>query len=233
MHKPDFHVKSIHYSWPRLGGELPTRARTTPQAGISLILALSALAVVMLLGASAAQVVLQNEKASRGDRDRQLAFHAAEAALQDAELDITQTAHSVAQRGRAFAAPASAELFIEACGAGKDNPSLGLCRNLADGIPAWQAVDFLDADPVTAKSVPYGRFTGQIFQSAKPAAHAASADAPVPARLPRYIIEALVYNLPGEAADLAGQTYFYRITAMGFGMRDSTQVVLQTLYRKE
>jgi type IV pilus assembly protein PilX len=41
------------------------------------------------------------------------------------------------------------------------------------------------------------------------------------------------YNKEGEGATREDLTYFYRITAIGFGVRDTTQVVLQTFYRKD
>ena len=55
----------------------------------------------------------------------------------------------------------------------------------------------------------------------------------MPARPPRYLIELMAYNKAGEDASGDGRTYFYRVTAIGFGMRDTTRVVLQTFYRKE
>jgi len=195
--------------------------------------ALSMLLIIMLLQVSGAHVVLQNEKAARNDRDRQLAFQSAEAALLDAETDISQAPDAARSRSKAFVSASAAESFIENCGAGIDNPRLGLCRNMIGGVsPAWQTADFMNGDPAVASTVPYGRFTGHALQSAEQeAAHGASSAAPLPAKLPRYIIEALPYNKPGEAADTDGQTYCYRITAMGFGMRDGTKVVLQTVYR--
>jgi type IV pilus assembly protein PilX len=48
----------------------------------------------------------------------------------------------------------------------------------------------------------------------------------LPARLPAYVIERIAP--PGATAR---QGSFYRITAIGFGSRTSTQVVLQSLYR--
>lgn len=202
---------------------------------MSLVIALSMLLIIMLLQVSAAHVVLQNEKAARNDRDRQLAFQSAEAALLDAERDISQAPDAAKSRGAVFSTAAAAGFFVDGCGAGIDSQRLGLCLNTAEGAPpAWQTVDFLNGDPATARTVPYGRFTGHVLQSAdQHSAQGVQSDAPLPARLPRYIIEALFYNKAGEAADLAGSTYFYRITAIGFGMRDSTRVVLQTLYRNE
>lgn len=194
------------------------------QQGISLVASLLMLIAVLLLGLSAAQIALQGEKASRNDRDRQIAFQAAEAALMDAELDIEHSPDAARSRSAIFS-PRKADGFTDGCGSGGTNTFLGLCSRAAEGLPAvWQTVDFLDADPSSARSVPYGKFTGQIFQTG---------EGSLPGKLPRYIIELMVYNKPGEAADLSGRSYFYRITALGFGMRDTTQVVLQTFYRKE
>ena len=83
----------------------------------------------------------------------------------------------------------------------------------------WQTVDFSDDGE---SAVRYGTFTGQTFQTGQGS---------LPAKLPRYVIELMVYNKPGESAEKV--SYFYRVTAIGFGPRDTTQVVLQTFYRKE
>jgi type IV pilus assembly protein PilX len=40
------------------------------------------------------------------------------------------------------------------------------------------------------------------------------------------------YNGEGEGTSMEDMTYFYRVTAIGFGVRDTTQIVLQTFYRK-
>ena len=61
------------------------------QYGATLLVTLLMLVVVLLLGIAAAQIALQGEKSSRNDRDRQIAFQAAEAALLDAEMDIEQS----------------------------------------------------------------------------------------------------------------------------------------------
>lgn len=194
--------------------------------GMALIVALLMLVVIMLLGTSAGQLALLNEKASRNDRDRQVAFQAAEAALLDAEMDIEHSPDAMKSRSHLFSKnsalgfPAAGE---ERCGAGYHNIHLGLCRHMPEGaVPVWQTVDFLNASEATVDSVPYGRFTGQSLQTGVGS---------LPARLSRYMIELMVYNRQAESADQA--TYFYRITAIGFGARDTTQVVLQTFYRKE
>ena len=58
------------------------------QSGVALLVCLLMLIMVMLLGVSAAQLSMQGEKAARGERDREVAFQAAEDALADAERDI-------------------------------------------------------------------------------------------------------------------------------------------------
>lgn len=191
------------------------------QRGAALIVALLMLIAVLMLGISAAQIALQAEKASRNERDRQLAFQAAEAGLMDAEMDIENSA-AATSRSHIFARD-SADGFTPGCGAGSGNIYLGLCSRAEGGAPPiWQAIDFLDQSE-QARSVPYGRFTGWSFQTGQGF---------LPNRPPRYIIELMAYNMPGAGTSMEDTTYFYRITAIGFGARDATQVVLQTFYRK-
>jgi type IV pilus assembly protein PilX len=76
-------------------------AARSGQQGAALIVSLLMLVAVMLLGVSAAHIALEGEKASRNDRDRQLAFQAAEAGLMDAEMDI-ENASGPASRSHIF-----------------------------------------------------------------------------------------------------------------------------------
>jgi type IV pilus assembly protein PilX len=116
----------------------------------------------------------------------------------------------------------SREGFIEGCGSGYGNIYLGLCATAVPGAtPVWLEVNFMD-ESGNARTVPYGFFTGQSFQVGQGS---------LPARLPRYIIENMLYTGAGESA--TDTTYFYRITAIGFGSSDTSQVVLQTFYRKD
>lgn len=191
------------------------------QGGVSLVVSLLMLIAVMLLGLSATQIALQSEKASRNDRDRQIAFQAAEAALLDAEMDIDESPDPKRSRSAIFSRH-NTFAFVEGCGKGEVNPYLGLCVQGTEGAPPWLLVDFSNRTS-SAASVPFGKFTGQTFQVGKGA---------LPATLPRYIIELMPYNAPGEGAEQATQDYFYRITSIGFGVRETTLVVLQSIYRK-
>ena len=190
------------------------------QGGVSLVIALLMLVAVAMLGISAAQISMQSEKASRNDRDRQIAFQAAEAAVMDAEMDI-ENSTGPKSRSAQFA-PNSRAGFTPGCGAGLSNAHLGLCELSPEGVaPVWLTTDF-QADDSDVRSVPYGHFTGQTFQTEK---------GTLPVKPPRYIIEVLHYTRAGE--DATNPTMFYRITAVGFGMRETTQVALQTFYRKD
>lgn len=189
------------------------------EQGASLIVVLLMLTAILMLGMSAAYIALHGEKAARNDRDRLIALQAAEAALADAELDLED-----ASRSHIFAQDKT-DGFVAGCNGGQVGLYLGLCRRAEHGLePVWQAVDFLSTDDNV--SVPYGHFTGRPFQSGKGMPTAKS---------PRYVIELMSHDQSSKS-NAAGPgskpIYFFRITAIGFGMRGSTQVVLQSYYRK-
>ena len=195
------------------------------QQGASLICSLILLIVILMLGLSAAQIALEEEKASRNDRDRQIAFQAAEAALADAELDIEnspdigKSRSHIFSKNSAFGFPDDSEA---SCQSGKGNIYLGLCGHSADEAkPAWVTANLID-ESTGQSAVPYGTFTGKSFPIGKGS---------LPNKLPKYIIELLVNKHEGESVDKI--SYFYRITAIGFGAKDTTKVVLQTFYHKE
>ncbi|AYM75441.1 pilus assembly protein PilX [Janthinobacterium agaricidamnosum] len=182
------------------------------------------LVIILLLGISAAQMALQGEKAARGERDRQIAFQAAEEALMDAQNDI-EGLPGAPGRSSLFA-PGSAAGFADGCG---EAGALGLCLPAAPEAPAlWLSMD-LDGPEGSSHTVPYGQFTGAVMQTGQGF---------LPSRRPRYLIELLPFYPPGaQAAAVAGglatESYVYRITAIGFGAQESTQVVLQSYYRKQ
>jgi type IV pilus assembly protein PilX len=193
------------------------------QRGAALMVTLCVMLAMMIVGVSAMRSALNGEKAARGERDRGVAFQAAEAALVDAERDIDGAAGPHSARAAMFR-PGRAADFVDGCGAGAGNPALGLCaRAIAPATPVWQRVR-LDAQEAArgARFVEYGRFTGATMPVGK---HM------LPARLPRYIIEQLPYVRAGESA--GGPTeLFYRITAIGFGASVRNCVVLQSYYLK-
>jgi type IV pilus assembly protein PilX len=193
--------------------------RMNGESGAALIVSLLMLFAVLALGVSGSRIAVQGQKAVLNDRDRQLALQAAEAALIDAELDIEGGQDAASVRARYFD-PERYEGFEVGCGQGHENPALGLCLADGRGRPLWQRIDLSDQSE-RARSVAYGRFTGRTFPAAQ---------GNLPARSPRYIIELLPDTEPGMAAD--EPHYVLRITAIGFGARDTSRVVLQTIHRK-
>ena len=106
--------------------------------GASLIVVMLILVVVSILGVSGIQVAMMGERGTRNDRDQQVAWQAAEAALMDAEFDIEGLpASSTSKRDTIFKAKAAenAEWFIPDCG--NSGQSIGLCELNITGKPAW------------------------------------------------------------------------------------------------
>lgn len=206
---------------PRSSPRLPRHS----QHGASLIVVLMVLVIVSLLGLAAAQLGIQGERAARNDRDRQIAMQAAEAALTDAEFDIEGTAPaSSGKKNRAALFQRQFHAAFEAgCGTSTTdaNGTQGLCAQPAtDSKPAWLTINLAQD---TTRSVAFGTFTARSFPANEIGIQ--------PARPPRYIIENI--RDYGASADGArGNDRAYRITAVGFGPRDNTYVVLQTIYRK-
>jgi Tfp pilus assembly protein PilX len=201
----------------------PSRAIRPPLRirGAALLMSLLIVLALLIIGVSAARTALHAERAARAERDRHIALQAAEAALADAERDIEGGSDPASPRAALFA-PDNAIGFDPGCGHARA-VNHGLCAH--DGaatIPAWQGANLAGADTDGAISVAYGRYT---------AARLPIGQGGLPARLPRYLIELMPFARAGEDA---GQRRgnFYRITAIGFGTRDTTQVVLQTFYLK-
>ncbi len=197
------------------------------QSGITLVIVLVWLMAVSLLALSAVQIGLQDQKATRSYRDREVAFQAAEAGLRDAELDIEGSPDIYLSRSALFAGNSKTGFpddVGDACQRGGANRYQGLCRQSFDAsVPSWLQVVEHGQDSIhdSEVAVPYGRFTGRSMQTGAGA---------LPAMLPRYLIELMPYRQAGYSAERP--EYFYRITAIGFGADAASEVVLQSFYRK-
>lgn len=187
--------------------------------GASLIAVMIILTIVSLLGVAAIQVSLLSERGARNDRDLQLAWQSAEAALSDAETDLWATNTSANKRQSTFGPVTNLSAFATNCGTSTTNR--GLCALVTSGKPAWLTADFT-ATGSSAPTVEYGTFTGAAFTAGGLGVQ--------PAQKPRYVIEVI----PDQGERDAGATdskYVFRVTAMGFGPRTEIQAVLQMLYR--
>lgn len=178
--------------------------RWRDDSGAALVTAMCLVVIVLMIGVSAARAAFSAEKSARMERDRLVAFAAAEAALLDAQMDIEAGTRAAVFDG-------SGTGFADGCRS--SGASRGLCRAAGPSEPpAWQAAA-LDEDD----SAEFGEFTGALMPTAAPGQ---------PLRLPRYLIE------PLPAPPMAAAAALYRITAIGFGTREGTLVVLQAVHHK-
>jgi type IV pilus assembly protein PilX len=178
-------------------------ASSRAQRGASLIIVLLFLVMLSVLGITEVRTSSLEEKMTGNERDRQVAFEAAESALRDAEREIFQSL-------------GASSPFTSGC-------INGLCMPSTTAVAQWDAVDWMSATPRT-----YGAFSGA---GAYPVADLA--------RAPRYIIELLPPMPPstGNSVGLGARPSTssgtpYRITAVGWGRRPSTQVTLQSVFVK-
>ncbi len=190
------------------------------QRGVTLVIVLMLLVIVTLLGVGAARIALLGERSTRNERDYQVAWQSAEAALMDAQFDIRGPNADAAQRVALFT-PDDISKFVPGCNTAAD--FRGLCWP-SEGKPVWAQVDFLN-ESANAPTVAYGTFTGRAFD--------AGGLGVKPARLPRYMIEVVRDQTPMGSASTGAKPIMYRITAMGFGPREDVQVVLQIAFKKE
>ena len=103
------------------------------QSGAALLTMLMMLMLVLMLGIAAAQIALQAGKLSRNERDRHIAFTAAEAALLDAEVDIQHSVAADKSRSHLFSADSKLGFPVESgnvCASHSSNLYLGLCRSV-------------------------------------------------------------------------------------------------------
>ena len=192
--------------------------RPIDQRGVSLVIVLLLLVIVSIIGVGAAQIATMGERSSRNDRDMQVAWQSAEAALMDAEFDIHGPNTSSSKRQAVFTNMANTNAFVSGCGS--SGTSKGLCTLEATAQPAWLSVDFTATN--SARTVAYGDFTGRSFPAGTTGIQ--------PVKAPRYVIEPI--EDPANR-DISGSTtsYIYRVTAMGFGPRADIQGVVQIIYR--
>jgi type IV pilus assembly protein PilX len=215
------------------------RLARTGQRGFSLIVSLMMLIVIIILGISGSQMAINEERGSRADRDRQIAFQAAEAALKDAEQEIygpTQAAcdqpglpTSTRMRNAAGTKTCFSEAwslgFLVGCTA---SPNAGLCAT-SNTTPIYlnTNVQFV-ADAKGSgnnHTVGYGTFTGKVYVS-----QATTGASPYTSVYPpRYVIELVPKDVAYTSATEIPNPKMFRVTAIGFGANVNTQVMLQSV----
>lgn len=182
------------------------------QRGFVLVTALMFMVALTVLGVSIMGTNTLEERMSGYFRDRQLAFEAAEACLREAERDILYGSRAIS----------GVMGFVTGCS------SDGLCLPETDGTPVWTDLETAnDAGWMRGedmgKTVKYGTYS---FPPSAPLLFVE--------KQPRYFIEAL--SVASASTSLTegygpkNATIVYRVTAVGFGRRVATRVVLQALF---
>jgi type IV pilus assembly protein PilX len=174
------------------------------QRGASLIVVLMVLVAILISGMSASQLSLQSVQLVRNQRDRMIAFLAAEAALIDAQRDLLGARTHVFPRGHHQQTPP--------CHTSGDH--VGLCRPApTDTQAVWDSEAFMQGQ----EGVAYGQFTKKAMQVG---------GGMLPSQLPRYLIE----RLGTQALDEDPNQRHDRITSIGFGpgkSRVRLQIIVQ------
>ncbi len=187
-----------------------------------MIIVMIILLIVSILGVAGIQISMMAERGTRNDRDTQIAWQAAEAALIDAEFDIEGLpATSTHKRSSIFnSGSTDISKFVDSCG--NSGESIGLCQLNATGKPAWLTVDFTNTGS-NARTTAFGTYTDRTFPAGSKGIQ--------PAQAPRYVIEPIPDPAVARTQGPTGMKYVYRVTSMGFGPRTDIQVALQMIYR--
>ena len=201
---------------------LQRRPSAVRQQGIALVFVLIMMSIATSIALISARITLQGERSARNDRDRQVAFQAAEMALNDAELDIMDPTSA---RGCQFGT--AALIGGDGCSAGTDTRGLcGIKTSLGDK-PIYKDINWEDTTAARAY-VNYGEFTdrGDALQVGSYGA---------PAAAPKYII--VQTTMPAVVPFDGGKRQFettsaYRVYALGYGASKETQVMLEAVVIK-
>lgn len=177
------------------------------QRGSTLVVALVFLVILGLLGVTVASTNTLQERMAGNTRNRDLAFQAAEHALQDAETQMN-TDGSVL---RSFI------LAHVAAGGGTSAPP-------APSQPGYVRLNSAGV----ANDANYWRATFDWGNGATSHAPTNGLNAALIAAQPRYVVDYMGSTVTG-APPVTG--HFYRITARGVGRSADSAVILQAMYR--
>jgi len=188
--------------------------RRSQQSGAALVVGLIFLVILTLLGLTAMQTGILEERMAGNSRDRNIAFQAAEAALRDGEHDI----NGVQPNGAVITATRPSGPIRGMQAANASCPT-GLCCNI-NGLACMEPATpvYTQLSPNTSPGVTYGTYT-----SATPIVYTIGSTAQALPAQPQYLIE------PFMKAN--GDKYF-RISARGYGVNTSTAVTLQEVYKE-
>lgn len=204
--------------------------RKQKQEGLAIIIVLGLMSIVFVVAAISVRLTLLAERSARNDRDRQIAFQAAEAALADAEMDIMGP-NTAANKRCSIRSKHLEGLFVPDCGTNTGDKTRGLCAlNASTANPLYTKVNFEETDDSKRKYTTFGEFTGRASYIK------ASSTGGLSANIPRYIIEVVNHIPPvsanGKPAEAAKDEQAFLITAVGYGVSANTKVMLQAMIFK-
>lgn len=207
----------------------PRKLRSN-QHGIALVFVLLMMVIAISAALFSARLTLLGDKASRNERDREVAFQAAELALNDAELDIMDAtlSDSISNARGCLFGNATGGLIAEP-GCSADSTSRGLCGVLQTNVaPIYQQVDWEETDDTKRAYVRFGEFTDRSDHLAT-GADETPAGAPSPSQPPKYII--VQTPAPPQIMLGASKTFkveaAYKVYALGYGVDKNTKVMLE------
>ena len=256
---------------------LPHHIPDQRQRGVALFVVIVFVMLSMLLAVWASRTSLFNELLVGNDADYQRAFEAAQALLQDAELDIRGegpdgtacTASGCRDTGSAKKIPLSAQEVTPLLADLDAQPTKcqdGLCLKRTGRQDFWNYTSATSPAPTGLQpgEVPleqmaiataaadigarYGRYTGAALGSSTSPANPILADRSADNRGGWYWIEILPYDETGKtsglivnASGVGGNALglnlvpnvVYRITALAYGRKPNTMVVLQQTYAQQ
>lgn len=206
------------------------RKNLSSQHGMALIIVLGMMSVVFVIAAISVRLTMLAERSARNDRDRQIAFQSAEAALADAELDIMGP-NSAANKRCAIRSKNLEGYFVTGCGTSTSDKTRGLCElNPASAKPLYTQVNFEETTDASRRYATFGEFTGRSSNIKD------SAGGGLSAKTPRYIIEVITYSpsvsANGNPPEAGPQEQGFLITAVGYGVSENTKVMLQAMIFK-
>ena len=212
------------------------------QRGVALVFVLLMLAIAMGIAIAIAHMTLSGSKASRNDRDRQIAFQSAEQALNDAELDLmdinlTDKAvkdQSLGTKGRACKIghpfpqknppPEGIITVAPGCHNTTEGDQHGIC-NLDDTppkTPLYKMINWtVEETSDDRQYVIFGEYTGRTSQLTN-----STATGIAPALKPRYVI--IQTAVPAPVKTGANKVAAFKIYAIGYGANKNTQVMLES-----
>lgn len=226
------------------------------QHGISLLIVIVIVLLTMLMAVWASRTALFNELIVGNDADYQRTFEAAQAMLQDAELDImgqsasgntcvpSATDGKICRRLSTIWFIDEEKDFVGLLGTLEAQPNVpctqGICAKRTGKQDFWNDASVLAQMRQAGVGARYGEFTGAqkgSYSNAILQATAAGTGAWYWVEVMPYASSesSLITNNPNAAKlDLnLNPTVVYRITAMAQGLKPSTQVVLQSTLARQ